>query len=188
MTVSHSCFALQVSIISLVLHILNILIFVIILSCQCQTKVYSYSEEPNDIFINLRYATQTEKKSSNSSATNPMAEEVGFLNVAMHHLVQDELLGSHGQAAAQQAHAQQPAGSHRSRFSQHRQGGQVGQSGQAGLWHYGGPRASGVASSALSGPKRRSRSQADYMSDGSERYIVTHRKKHKVLSIDDVSE
>ena len=113
MTVSHSCFALQVSIISLVLHILNILIFVIISSCQCQTKLYSYSQEPNDIFTNLRYATQTEKKSSNSSATNPMAEEVGFLNVAMHHLVQDELLGGGGgQAAAQQAHAQQPAGSH----------------------------------------------------------------------------
>ena len=137
--------------------------------------------QPNNPFIlNLRYTTQTEKKSSNSSSINPMAEEVGFLNVAMHHLVQDELLGGGAAAQAQQA-AQAHQVPHRSRFSQHRQGGQVGQNGQAGLWHYGGPRASGVASSALSGPKRRSRSQADYMSDGSERYIVTHRKKHKVF-------
>ena len=111
-----------------------------------------------------------------------MAEEVGFLNVAMHHLVHDELLG--GGAAAQQAQAQQAA--QRSRYSQHRHAGHAAQSGQAGLWHYGGPRASGVASSALSGPKRRSRSQADYMSDGSERYIVTHRKKHKVPFINSI--
>ena len=81
----------------------------------------------------------------------------------MHRLVQDELLG---RGAAQAAQA------NRSRLSQFR-GGPGGQYGQQ--YH----RANGVASSALSGPKRRSRSQADYMSDGSERYIVTHRKKHK---------
>ena len=80
--------------------------------------------------------------------------------MAMHRLVQDELLG---RGAAQAAQA------NRSRLSQFR-GGPGGQQ-----YH----RANGVASSALSGPKRRSRSQADYMSDGSERYIVTHRKKHK---------
>ena len=84
----------------------------------------------------------------------------------MHRLVQDELLGRGAAQAAQAAQA------NRSRLSQFR-GGPGGQYGQQ--YH----RANGVASSALSGPKRRSRSQADYMSDGSERYIVTHRKKHK---------
>ena len=85
----------------------------------------------------------------------------------MHRLVQDELLGRGAAQAAQAAQA------NRSRLSQFR-GGPGGQYGQQ--YH----RANGVASSALSGPKRRSRSQADYMSDGSERYIVTHRKnRHK---------
>ena len=90
--------------------------------------------------------------------------------MAMHRLVQDELLG---RGAAQAA---QP---NRSRLSQFR-GGPGGQAAHAG-GQYGQQyhRANGVASSVLSGPKRRSRSQADYMSDGSERYIVTHRKKHK---------
>jgi hypothetical protein len=78
----------------------------------------------------------------------------------MHRLVQDELLGRGAAQAAQ---------TNRSRLSQFR-------SGPGGQQYH---RANGVASSALSGPKRRSRSQADYMSDGSERYIVTHRKKHK---------
>ena len=87
--------------------------------------------------------------------------------MAMHRLVQDELLGRNAAQAAQ---------ANRSRLSQFRggPGGQAG--GQYGQQYH---RANGVASSALSGPKRRSRSQADYMSDGSERYIVTHRKKHK---------
>ena len=89
--------------------------------------------------------------------------------MAMHRLVQDELLG---RGAAQAAQA------NRSRLSQFR-GGPGGQAAHAGGQYGQQYQRNGVASSALSGPKRRSRSQADYMSDGSERFIGKHRKKHK---------
>ena len=127
-------------------------------SVLSQSLRSTHSYNGGDASRYYRYATENKKSTMSSSGTNPMqaaAEEVGFLNVAMHHLVQDELLA-----------ANDGGGSNRSRISQYRQ--------------YGRTTNGGVVSSALSGPKRRSRSQADYMSDGSEsRYIVTHRKKHK---------
>ena len=128
-------------------------------SVLSQSLRSTHSYNGGDASRYYRYATE-KKSTMSSSGTNPMqaaAEEVGFLNVAMHHLVQDELLAANDGGGG---------GSNRSRISQYRQ--------------YGRSTNGGVVSSALSGPKRRSRSQADYMSDGSEsRYIVTHRKKHK---------